>query len=113
MKRIPLLLLLSTAYAVGLSAQISFSNQTSLLSPVNHYSGVAIAILDMNGDGLDDIARLSQGTDLNIQFQTSPGQAFNSDGMNPLPGDDTWGMCAADVNNDGLGDVLAAVFTTV
>lgn len=110
MKRIPLLLLLSTAYAVGLSAQISFSNQTSLLSPVNHYSGVAIAILDMNGDGLDDIARLSQGTDLNIQFQTSPGQAFNSDGMNPLPGDDTWGMCAADVNNDGLGDVLAGGF---
>lgn len=110
MKRIQLLLLLSTAYATGLLAQISFTNKTSLLSPANHYSGVAIAILDMNGDGLDDIARLSQGIDLNIQLQTSPGQPFSTDGMNPLPGDDTWGMCAADVNNDGLGDVLAGGF---
>ncbi len=111
MKRIPLLLLLNTALAFSLSAQISFTNKTNLLTPVNHYSGVAISILDMNGDGLDDIARLSYGTDLNIQIQTGPNQAFTSTGMNPLPGtDDTWGMCAADVNNDGLGDILAGGF---
>ena len=91
-----------------LQAQISFTNKTSLLTPVNHFSGVAIAVTDINGDGLDDIARLSQGTALNVQFQTEPGQAFTSTGMIPLPGtDDTWGMCAADVNNDGLGDILA------
>ncbi|MFN0035175.1 MAG: FG-GAP-like repeat-containing protein, partial [Saprospiraceae bacterium] len=79
-----------------------------LLAPTNHFSGVAIAVLDMNGDGLDDIARLSKGTDLNIQYQTAPGEAFIPSGMTPLPGTDkTWGMCAADVNNDGLGDVLA------
>ena len=102
------LLLLSVTLITSLFAQISFTNKTNLLTPVNHYSGVAIAIMDMNGDGLDDIARLSQGTALNIQYQTSPDQAFNSTGMTPLPGtDDTWGMCAADINNDGLGDVLA------
>ncbi len=106
MKRI-LFLLLSGATIVSLSAQISFSNKTNLLTPVNHYSGVAIAITDMNGDGLDDIARLSQGTTLNIQYQTAAGQAFSTSSMTPLPGlDDTWGMCTADVNNDGLGDVL-------
>lgn len=93
---------------MGLSAQISFSNKTSLLTPANHYSGVAISVCDMNGDGLDDIARLSGGTALNIQYQNAPNQAFTSSGMNPLPGtNDTWGMCAADVDNDGLGDVLA------
>lgn len=93
--------------AAKLPAQISFTNQTNLLTPANHYSGVAIAVLDMNGDGLDDIARLSQGTSLNVQYQTLPGQAFLATAMTPLPGSDTWGMCAADVNNDGLGDVLA------
>lgn len=103
-----LILLLASAFGLSLSAQISFSNQTSLLNPVNHYSGVAIAIMDMNGDGLDDIARLNQGTNINIQFQSAAGQPFSSTGMTPLPGtQDTWGMCTADVNNDGLGDILA------
>jgi len=108
MKRISFLLPLFLAISASLSAQISFTNKTNLLTPVNHYSGVAIAVTDMNGDGLDDIARLSQGTALNIQFQTFPDQAFTSSGMTPLPGtNNTWGMCTADVNNDGFGDVLA------
>ncbi|MFN0214871.1 MAG: FG-GAP-like repeat-containing protein [Saprospiraceae bacterium] len=111
MKKALLLLLPLTAITVCLSGQISFVNKTNLLTPDKHFSGVAIAIADMDGDGLDDIARLSQGTDLNIQFQTTIGQPFISTGMNPLPGtDDTWGMCTADVNNDGLGDVLAGGF---
>ncbi len=111
MKRISLLLLLFMAASASLSAQISFTNKTNLLTPDKHYSGVAIAILDMNGDGLDDIARLSQGTDLNIQYQTTPDQLFSVSDMTPLPGtDDTWGMCAADVDNDGFGDVLAGGF---
>ncbi len=105
------LLLLFLAVSASLSAQISFTNKTSLLTPDKHYSGVAIAILDMNGDGLDDVARLSQGIYLNIQYQTTPDQAFTTSGMTPLPGtSDTWGMCAADVDNDGLGDVLAGGF---
>jgi len=101
-----LLFLQCSIVATSLSGQISFTNQTDLLSPVNHFSGVAIAVLDMNGDGLDDVARLSQGTDLNIQFQSSANQAFLASSMTPLPGNDTWGICAADVDNDGLGDLL-------
>ncbi|MFN0036603.1 MAG: FG-GAP repeat protein, partial [Saprospiraceae bacterium] len=71
MKKAFLLPLLFAAAATSLSAQITFTNKTSLLAPTNHFSGVAIAVLDMNGDGLDDIARLSKGTDLNIQYQTA------------------------------------------
>ncbi|MCC7464896.1 MAG: CRTAC1 family protein, partial [Saprospiraceae bacterium] len=92
---------------IAASAQISFTNQVQLLSPANHYSGVSMAICDMNGDGLDDIVRLNQGTDLNIQYQTFAGQPFLPSATQPLPGDDTWGMCTADFNNDGLGDVLS------
>lgn len=106
MKKNPLLLLLAFALAVPISAQISFSKKTNLLTPVNHFSGVAIAIADMNGDGLDDIARLNQGTILNIQFQGIANQPFVSSINKPIPGNDTWGMCTGDVNNDGLGDVL-------
>jgi hypothetical protein len=106
MQRYTFLLLLLFFSAV-LSAQISFSNRTNLLTPVEHFSGVAIAVCDMNGDGLDDIVRLNQGINLNIQFQTSANQAFTSSVTYPIQGEDTWGMCTADFNNDGLGDVLA------
>ncbi|HLP95999.1 MAG TPA: FG-GAP-like repeat-containing protein [Saprospiraceae bacterium] len=106
MQRSIILIFFLFFYAV-LSAQISFTNQTNLLTPIEHFSGVAIAVCDMNGDGLDDIVRLSQGTDLNIQYQTLPNQPFTASITYPLPGDDTWGMCTADFNNDGLGDVLS------
>ena len=99
-----LFLLLNLSVA---SAQISFTNQSSLLTPAQHFSGVAIAACDMNEDGLDDIVRLNDGTNLNIQFQTAAQSAFLPSIVKPIPGDDTWGMCTADVNNDGLGDILS------
>jgi hypothetical protein len=107
MKRTSLLALLFLAVSACLSAQISFTNQTSLLTPVNHFSGITMAVTDMNEDGRDDIIRFDKTTLLNIQYQTTPDQAFLASGITPLPGDSTWGMCTADVNNDGLGDVLA------
>jgi hypothetical protein len=108
MKQLLLLLSLSLAFAANLSAQIGFSNQTTLLTPANHRSGVAIAVLDMDGDGRDDIARLNLGTALNVQYQTVPGKAFKSTSLLEIPNDGSqWGMCAADVDNDGFGDVLA------
>lgn len=101
------ILLFSLFFPTVLSAQISFSNHAHLLAPANHYSGVSMAVCDMNGDGLDDVVRLNQGSVLNIQYQTQPGEAFIPSTNKPLPGDDTWGMCTADFNNDGLGDVLS------
>ncbi len=93
----------------SLFSQISFTNKISLLTPSDHFSGVAIAIIDMNGDGLDDVVRLDLGTDLNIQYQTSPNQAFSAMAVGTLPGtaSSQWGMCTADVDNNGFADVLA------
>ncbi|MDX1912964.1 MAG: hypothetical protein SFV22_15835, partial [Saprospiraceae bacterium] len=42
---------MACVFGASLSAQIAFSNQTSLLQTPAHYSGVAIAVLDLNGDG--------------------------------------------------------------
>ncbi|MFZ4783777.1 MAG: FG-GAP repeat domain-containing protein, partial [Armatimonadaceae bacterium] len=110
MKKISLLFLCIWAASGNLKAQISFTNKTNLLTPVNHFSGITMAVTDMNEDGRDDIIRFNKTTLLNIQYQTTPDQAFLASGITPLPGDSTWGMCTADVNNDGLGDVLAGGF---
>ncbi len=106
MKKTSLLLLLFLAVAACLSAQISFTNKTNLLAPADHFSGVTMAVTDMNEDGKDDIVRFNYSLELNIQYQTTPDQAFLASGITLLPGDSTWGVCTADVNNDGLGDVL-------
>ena len=95
--------------AATLVAQISFSNKTNLLTPNDHKSGVAIAIIDMNGDGLDDIARMELGTNLNIQYQSISNEPFTTFQVGNLPGNagSQWGMCTGDVDNNGFADVLA------
>lgn len=106
MKKHFLLLLIGFQLSAGLlSAQIQFEDKTILLSSLNHYSGVAIAVLDMNGDGLDDIVRMNQATQMSIEYQTAPNQPFTHLTIGPIP-DGAWGMCAADVDNNGYPDIL-------
>ena len=106
MKKHVLLLLTAFQLFAGLAlAQTQFSQKTNLLSSLNHYSGVAIAVLDMNGDGLDDIVRMNQATQLSIEYQTAPNQPFTHLTIGPIP-DGAWGMCAADVDNNGFPDIL-------
>lgn len=100
---LPLALLLSGS----LLAQISFSKRNDLLNPVNHYSGVAIAVLDVNGDGLDDIVRLNQGDNLSIAYQNAPNQPFSTLFVGPVSNESQWGMCAADVDNNGIADIMS------
>ncbi len=88
------------------NAQINFTNKKQLLSSINHFSGVAISIMDMNGDGLDDIVRMNQGNDLSIEYQSAPNQPFEHKAIGQVSNESQWGMCTADVNNDGFGDVL-------
>ncbi len=90
----------------GVFAQISFTNQTQLLSPEKHYSGVAIAVLDMNGDGRDDIVRMNQGYLLAVEYQTGPGETFRHQSIANLLSDSQWGICVADIDNNGVPDIL-------
>lgn len=87
-------------------AQITFSNQTFLLTdPLLLHSGVAVGIADMNGDGLDDVVRLDQGSLLSIEYQAAPNQLFSHYNHGVVQGD-AWAMVIGDVNNDGLNDIL-------
>ncbi|MBI5913961.1 MAG: VCBS repeat-containing protein [Bacteroidetes bacterium] len=99
--------LLFLALTFSAQAQISFTNQTSLLTnPDGFTSGIAVAIADMNGDGLDDIVRLNNGTTLSIEYQSVPGQPFANYTYGTVPGD-AWAMAVGDVNNDGYCDIFA------
>lgn len=94
-------------FALPAFGQLSFSNSNGLLSNSDFHSGVAIAVVDMNGDGLDDIVRLSQGRQLHIEFQQPGGAPFLNYTFGNISGQSQWSMCVADVDNDGYNDVLA------
>ncbi len=87
-------------------AQLSFTNANAKLTNVNIFSGCAVTVADMNGDGLDDIARLNQGHDLYIEYQ-KPGHQFQNLHIADFGGGSQWGMCVADVDHNGYNDVLA------
>lgn len=86
-------------------AQISFSDQTSLIENTDFTSGVAIAVADMNGDGLDDIIRLNNASNLSIEYQVGPFQPFTHYEHGPINGD-SWAIAVADMNNDGYCDIM-------
>lgn len=89
-----------------LSAQIQFVKAAGLLTPEKHYSGVAIGVADMNGDGHDDIVRMDKGTQLAVEFQTAPNSPFRHKPIDKVDVESQWGICIGDINNDGLPEVL-------
>ncbi len=88
-----------------LFGQISFTDQTNLFQDTNFYSGVAVAIADMNGDGLDDVVRMNGGSMLSIEYQAAPGQSFANYTHGTVPGN-AWAIAIGDVNNDGHCDIF-------
>ncbi len=48
-----------------------------MLGDASLKSGVAMGIADMNGDGLDDVIRLSNARYLKIGYQRADGQKFD------------------------------------
>ncbi len=84
-------------------AQFSFTNNTALLDMQNFHSGVAIGVVDVNKDGLDDIVRLQEGQTLYVEFQQING-SFTSQMIAPVSGSSEWTLCAGDVDNNGVVD---------
>ena len=105
MKKITLLIGMTIGFILPTFAQISFSDQTSLLSDQTVSSGVAMGIADMNGDGLDDIVRLKNAESLRIEYQQMDGSIF-SEMIIGTAGGSHWGMCIADVDENGFNDVM-------
>ena len=87
------------------TSQISFTDGSSKLANATLKSGCAIGVADMNGDGLDDIIRLSGATNLQIEYQTSGNFTLYNYGNLPGSGSE-WGMSIADVDRNGFNDII-------
>lgn len=87
------------------NGQVAFSDKSQQLTTTNFHSGVAMGVVDMNGDGLDDIVRLDEAKELNIEYQTSSGQ-FQNYSYGSVSGSNQWSLCVADVDQNGYNDIM-------
>ncbi|MFT3794008.1 FG-GAP-like repeat-containing protein [Flavobacterium sp.] len=85
---------------VPVEAGIAFSSQTIVLTGEK-------AVVDMNGDFLDDIVGVNQ-TSVNMAYQSATGSGFTMATLTTpsaayMPG---WSMAAGDIDNNGFNDLL-------
>ncbi len=88
-------------------SEVNFNNQTTLLSTTNIESVLIVCVADMNGDKLDDIVRLNNGTDLMIEYQ-SCGSGFSNYTYGLVSGAPQLNIAVADVDDNGFNDILVS-----
>lgn len=92
---------------------LSFTNANSKLpnNAVDYRSGCAVAVADVNNDGLDDIIRLNQSNEINLEIQNTNG-TYSNYGLGTFAGGGAWAMTVADLDNNGIKDVIAGMGST-
>ena len=110
---------LSLAFIAGVCnvqntfAQISFSNSNNILhsetgvlgSNGNIRSGNAVCVIDVDGNGLDDIVKMDNNRYVHIEYQQSGG-TFVHQYIGDFGTNNCWGMAVADVDHNGYKDIL-------
>ncbi|WP_299768043.1 FG-GAP-like repeat-containing protein [uncultured Dokdonia sp.] len=93
-------IILVSAFA---KAQITFTESTSILENTTLSSGVAMAVTDLNNDRLDDIIRIDDGINLQIEYQQADGTYQRVQVGNVAS---PWGISIADVDENGFNDII-------
>lgn len=85
---------------------VAFTDGTSLLGQDN-FSGLPMGVIDMNGDGKDDIVQFNNAKSLRIQYQNGAGQQFTSFNHGNVSNNNQWGTAIADFDHNGYNDVIS------
>lgn len=92
------------AATTALHAQVSFTNSTPLMSAST--SGGCMGVVDMNGDGLDDIAKLNNARTVVVDYQNADG-SFTTVNYGNISGSGQWGWAIGDIDHNGHKDVVS------
>lgn len=85
---------------------VAFTDGTSLIGQ-NNYSGLPMGVIDMNGDGKDDIVQFNSAKNLRIQYQNGAGQVFNSYNFGQVSTRNQWSTAIADYDQNGYNDIIS------
>ncbi len=92
--------------AAPLHAQFAFTNATPIKSSTTN-SGGCIGVVDMNGDGLDDMCILDQSRTFRVDYQNPDGSFTLVTYGTVSNSENQWGMAIGDMDNDGHKDLLS------
>lgn len=99
------LLVLLAASATASHAQLSFTNASDRKSSVTA-SGGCMGVVDMNGDGLDDLAILHNARTFQVDYQNADG-TFTLVDYGNVSNAGQWGWAIADIDNNGHKDMVS------
>jgi len=84
---------------------IAFSDATNLIQQDN-FSGLAMAVVDMNNDGKDDIVQFNNARTLRVQYQNATGENFTAYNFGAVSNKNQWSTAIADIDQNGFNDIL-------
>lgn len=87
------------------NAQPAFTDGTAMLGHAAN-SGGCMAVVDMDGDGLDDVVQLDFGTHVYVLYQEEDGSYTTVD-YGVVDSGSQWGWAIGDLNNDGHKDICS------
>lgn len=85
--------------------QIAFTNASNLLSGTTN-SGGCVGVVDMNGDGRDDVAKLHNSRTVIVDYQSADG-SFTGINYGSIANENQWGWAIGDIDGNGHKDVVA------
>ena len=97
--------LLSIGFIYAQDNPVTFTFQNQILTTNNH-SGVVMVVVDMNGDGKDDIVRYDKAKELKIEYQTEPNEMFDHHYVGATSTNKQWSNCIADIDKNGFNDIF-------
>jgi uncharacterized repeat protein (TIGR03806 family) len=86
---------------------ISFSDRSNRLPDSSDASGVAMSVVDMDQDGLDDIVHFDLARQLYIDYQKPNGANFTRRSLGTQSSQVAWGMAVGDADNNGMPDIIS------
>ena len=99
------LLVLLVASATAAQSQLSFTNASDRKSSVTA-SGGCMGVVDMNGDGLDDLAILHNARTFQVDYQNADG-TFTLVDYGNVSNAGQWGWAIGDIDNNGHKDMIS------
>lgn len=97
---------------IPIQAQLNYTRNHNYLKSDDIHSAIPVGIVDVNGDGRDDVVRLDDGKHLNVAIRAANKDQFvEYEYPNAIRGE-VWSLVVGDLDDDGINEIILSGFYT-